>query len=208
MWPAAPERRTVDPMEARERRQGMQLDAARAGDARAWDSLYEELAPVVLGYLRARGAADAEELTGRVFREVIRGIERFEGDERDFRAWVLVTAHRALRDENGSRDRHANRTSGGSATPDLTDRGRTAAAAVDLMDVVDRSGDGASERVQRVMSGLDPEQRSVLLLRVLGNLSIDEVARVMGVQAGTVAAVQRRGLAAVRAALVAESVRR
>jgi hypothetical protein len=43
------------------------LQAARLGEEWAWRALYDNLAPSVLGYLRARGSPDPEDLTGEVF---------------------------------------------------------------------------------------------------------------------------------------------
>ena len=43
------------------------LEAARAGSEWAWASIYGDLAPAVLGYLRARRAGEPEDLVGEVF---------------------------------------------------------------------------------------------------------------------------------------------
>ena len=51
------------------------------------------------GYLRAHGAAEPEDLAGEVFLQVVRGLDRFSGAERDFRAWVFTIAHRRLVDD-------------------------------------------------------------------------------------------------------------
>ena len=56
----------------------------------------------------------------------------------------------------------------------------------------------SADQVHRVLAALSPDQRAVLLLRVLGDLSVDEVARALGKRSGAVKALQRRGLAAVR----------
>ena len=39
-----------------------------------------------------------------------------------------------------------------------------------------------------------PDQRSVLLLRILGDMTVEEVARAVGKRPGAVKALQRRGL--------------
>ncbi|HEY3019439.1 MAG TPA: sigma factor, partial [Solirubrobacteraceae bacterium] len=81
------------------------LQAARAGAEWAWERLYGALAPKVAGYLRANGAADPEDLTGEVFLQVVRGLERFSGDEHAFGAWVFTIAHRRLVDDLRRRSR-------------------------------------------------------------------------------------------------------
>lgn len=81
------------------------LDAARAGAEWAWRVLYENLTPSVLGYLRSRGAPDPEGVCGEVFRQLVRDIHRFEGDEGGFRSWVFVMAHHRLLDDLRRRSR-------------------------------------------------------------------------------------------------------
>jgi RNA polymerase sigma factor (sigma-70 family) len=75
------------------------LAAARGGAEWAWARIYGDLAPPVLGYLRTRGAADAEDLMGEVFLQVVRDLNTFEGGERDFRAWVFTITHHRLLDD-------------------------------------------------------------------------------------------------------------
>ncbi|HEX4906933.1 MAG TPA: hypothetical protein VFU93_15885, partial [Acidimicrobiales bacterium] len=60
------------------------LAAARAGADWAWERLYESVAGSVRGYLAAHGAVDADELTGEVLLQLVRGLGRFEGDEAGF----------------------------------------------------------------------------------------------------------------------------
>ena len=47
-------------------------------------------------------------------------------------------------------------------------------------------------------AGLPDDQRSVLLLRVLADLTVEQVAAVMGRSVGSVKALQRRGLRTLR----------
>src|SRR3954471_20934012 len=75
------------------------LAAARAGAEWAWERIYGELAPSVAGYLRAHGASEPEDVAGEVFLQVVRGLERFEGGEAAFRAWVFTIAHRRCVDD-------------------------------------------------------------------------------------------------------------
>ncbi len=56
----------------------------------------------------------------------------------------------------------------------------------------------ATERVHRLCEGLVPDQRDVLLLRMLACLTVEEIAQALGKTPGAVKALQRRGLAAIR----------
>ena len=74
------------------------LESARQGREAAWQELYNGLAPVVLGYLRANGAPDPEAVLSEVFLQVARDITTFDGEERGFRSWVFTIAHHRLID--------------------------------------------------------------------------------------------------------------
>ena len=54
-----------------------------------------------------------------------------------------------------------------------------------------------AERVAEICERLAPDQRDVLLLRLVGDLTIDQVAEVVGKTSGAVKALQRRGLGAI-----------
>jgi RNA polymerase sigma-70 factor (ECF subfamily) len=61
-------------------------------------------------------------------------------------------------------------------------------------------------RVREVIDSLVPDQRQVLLLRILGGLTVGEVAAALGKSPGAVKALQRRGLAAIERQLAEEGV--
>ena len=164
------------------------LAAAREGSEAAWQELYNGIAPVVLGYLRANGSPDPEDVLSEVFLQVARDIGSFDGEERGFRSWVFTIAHHRLIDAR----RHSAR--------------RPVELAPEPPEPVDRADDAAdlalarigTEEVQRVLETLSPDQRAVLLLRVIGDMSIEDVAKTVGKRTGAVKALQRRGLAAIK----------
>ena len=55
-----------------------------------------------------------------------------------------------------------------------------------------------TEKVHRVLESLSADQREVLLLRIVGDLSIEQVARAVGKRPGAIKQLQRRALAAIR----------
>jgi RNA polymerase sigma factor (sigma-70 family) len=164
------------------------LEAAREGSEVAWREIYDDLAPVVLGYLRANRAPDPEDVLGEVFLQVARDISRFEGDDRGFRSWVFTIAHHRLIDAR----RHSARRPVELTAEPPEPRGRADDAADEALRKI------SSKEVQRVLATLSEDQRAVLLLRVIGDLSIEEVAKAVGKRPGAVKALQRRGLAAVK----------
>lgn len=168
------------------------LDAARAGDGQAWSELYHGVAPLLIGYLRAQRLPDPEDVAGEVLLEVVRDLHRFEGSERNFRSWVLAIAHHRLLD---ARRRAARRPL--SLVPgDELDPG----AAVTDTETESLANLGFGE-LEPALATLTEEQRAVLLLRVVGDLSVAEVATIVGKRPGAVKQLQRRAADAMRRAL-------
>lgn len=161
------------------------LEDARRGERDAIEALYRDLAPSVLGYLRGQGAREPEDLTSEVFEGVFRGLPRFRGEEAGFRSWVFTIAHRRVLDERRR-------------------RGRRPEVAMDPADLADRGpiGDAEGEALGRlgsrwaleVLGKLTEGQRSVVLLRVLADLPVAEVARVLGRSEGAVKNLLQRGV--------------
>lgn len=163
------------------------LAAARAGGEWAWRRLYQDLAPVVLGYLRSHGARDPEDLLGEVFLRVARSLSDFEGDETGFRSWVFTIAHHRLVDERRKAGRRA-------TEPTEDERIHAALPAVDHVepDVVERAS--TEQIVALLEEALTEDQREVLVLRLVGGLTISEVADIVGRTENATKQLQRRGL--------------
>lgn len=172
------------------------LAAARREDPRAYETIFNTLAPVVTGYLRLQGAREPEDLTSEVFVSVIRNLGRFEGDEPGFRSWVFTIAHRRLQDE---RRRLARRPQLEPLVPDLDPAGSE-----DVEKTVELTM--STEQVQTLCTQLAPDQRDVILMRLLGRLTIEEVATALDKSPGAVKALQRRGFAAIARLLEREGV--
>jgi RNA polymerase sigma-70 factor (ECF subfamily) len=81
--------------------------------------------------------------------------------------------------------------------------GEPAADAAD--EALARIGD---ERVQAILASLSADQRAVLLLRIVGDLSLKQTAEAIGKRTGAVKQLQRRGLAAVKRELERKGVTR
>ena len=168
------------------------LAAAQAGEGWAFTRLYESLAPAVGGYLRAQGAEDPEDVTSEVFMRVFTGCGAFTGSEAQFRSWVFSIAHYRLIDSRRARTR-ANRVEPLNAQTVDDDQAPKSAAAED-----EALGRLATEHATEVLAELTPDQRDVLALRLIAQLSVQEVATVLDKPAGAVKALQRRALATLR----------
>ena len=165
--------------------------AAREGQAWALTEIWQRHAATVTGYLRGRGARDADDLTSDVFVAVFERLSTFHGDDADLRAFVFTVAHHKLVDDLRRRARR------GEALPyDAGSDARTEPSAETT--ALDAIGD---QRVRELLDTLSPEQREVILLRVVGDLSLEQTAEVVGKRVGAVKALQHRALAALRRTL-------
>lgn len=163
------------------------LAAARTGSDWAWHSIYRDLAPPVLGYLRANGAPEPEDLLGEVFLQMVRDLPRFEGGEVQLRAWVFTIAHRRLIDDRRRRTRRPVESD-----PSV---GHDVVGGDVEEEALEQIG---QERVRRELERLSADQRTVLLLRLFGDLTVEQVADATGKKPGAVKALQRRALAVLR----------
>jgi RNA polymerase sigma-70 factor (ECF subfamily) len=167
------------------------LTAAQAGAGWAFEVLYRDLAPSVTGYLRLHRAVEPDDLASETFIGVFTGLSGFSGDEAALRAWVFTIAHRRLVDDWRKRSR---RPQVADDPGDLTE--------LYGGDVEDDALTGlGTDNVHHMCAELPDDQRSVLLLRILADLTIEQVAQAMGRSVGATKALQRRGLRTLRTRL-------
>lgn len=168
------------------------LVAAQAGAEWAWTLLYRATAAQLLGYIRAQGTTDAEDLLGEVFLQAARNLKGFSGGEEGFRSWLFVLAHHRVIDERRRRSRRP--ADPVAAVPDHVG-GSTEDDAMRSLATADALA---------ALAVLTPEQRDVVLLRVFADLSLEEVARVVRRPLSAVKALQRRGYARLRKVLASD----
>ncbi|MFT5223439.1 MAG: RNA polymerase sigma factor (sigma-70 family) [Glaciecola sp.] len=167
------------------------LAAARNGEAWAWEGLYTELAPVVLGYLRGQRAPTPEDLLGEVMLQVVRDLAAFTGTEPQFRSWVFTIAHHRLLDARRYERRRPVDTLSGN------DLASCAPAALEVTE--DQALESlTTEEIRLLFKVLTADQRTALLLRVVAGMTIGEVAEIMDKRVGAVKQLQRRGIHALR----------
>lgn len=164
------------------------LDAARTGAGWAFERLYTTLASAVHGYLRAQGAHDPDDAVSDVFLRVFRRIGDFDGDVARFRSWVFVIAHNLLLDERRYVGRRPTEV-----PVDMVPESATMSDAAE--DALARLNDA---RLRAVLDLLAPDQRDVLLLRFVVDLSLEETAQATRRSVTAVKALKRRGLDALR----------
>ena len=171
----------------RDRRFKRRFDAAAAGDASACRWLWDCYSGPIVGFLRARGTPDADEVVNDVFFAAFSGIARFEGDESDFRAWLYRIARNKRVDA-------------------IRRKGRR--PVVFSPDDDQPCGDGSVEseaiaaledaELRAVLDVLTPDQRDVIILRFVSDLSLEQTATAVDKPIGAVKSLQHRGLEQLR----------
>ena len=170
------------------------VSRAQAGDSGAFAQLYDLYAPRVLSYLRyhlgARGAADlAEDLAADVFLKVLEKLPTYRHRGAPFSAWLYRVAHNRLIDYRRAAARR---------------QGVPLEACAEVGDPsAPRALEGAlaHDRLARVLTGLTPDQRRVIVLRFLQDRSVAYTARLLAKHEDAVKQLQVRALRALRRAL-------
>jgi RNA polymerase sigma factor (sigma-70 family) len=173
------------------------LAAAQTGAEWAFEKLYIEFNPRLERYFGARAPAVRDDLTAETWISVAGTLRAFRGDERQFRSWLFTIAYRRL-----------------------VDHWKQAASApepVDPFSMTGRGGDddpevavvesmSAQEAARRIVACLPPDQGDVILLRVLGDLDVEQVAEILGKRPGAVRALQHRALKTLKKEISLEAV--
>lgn len=154
-----------------------------------FEQLYEEHAPGLLGYLvyRTGDRALAEDVLADSFERVLRSRRRFDPARASAKTWIYSIALNRLRDVLRRRDaerRALERVGSG----------------------VDAGPGGINERDEReallaALAQLSPEEREAVALRYGGDLTVPEVAKVLGTKLSTAEGRVYRGLDKLRGLL-------
>jgi len=162
------------------------VSEACANNPVALRAVYESLAPGVLGYLRSKGCEDPEGLSQEVFLTVFAKLPTVTGGAAGLRTFAFSVAHARMVDEFRRRERQP-----ATAPYDpLADTRYTESAEAAVL--------GSTLSAAPLLEGLTDQQREVLLLRVVADLSLEESATIMGKTANSVKQLQRRALIALK----------
>jgi RNA polymerase sigma-70 factor (ECF subfamily) len=165
------------------------LAAAGKGEHWALTELFRAYQPQLLRYLRNQEPSMADDLAGEVWVSVARGLNRFEGDEPGFRGWLFtIGKYRVIE----HRRKAARRKTDPIADDRLDVQADTGLSRDPATLVLDRLG--AQEAIDRLIADLSPDQAEAVRLRVLGDLDVTEVARIMGRSPGSVRVLCHRAL--------------
>ncbi len=166
--------------------------SAKEGDQAAFARLYEENFNRVYRYvsLRIGDRTEAEDLTQQVFLNALRAIGSFNWKGTPFTAWLFRIAHNQVVDHF----RKKSRQSPAEVDDSLPSQTGSPEKIIELNFEVARMIEATKQ--------LTPAQREVISLRFAGELSIEEVARIVGRSEGAVKALQHSAIIALRKVLM------
>jgi RNA polymerase sigma-70 factor (ECF subfamily) len=162
------------------------IRSAQRGDADAFRTLYREIQPRLLRYLRALVADEAEDVASETWLQAARDLPGFAGDFDGFRGWVIkIARHRAVDHIR----RSGRRPPSVPVTPEdlacLAALDDTAAGAIEAV---------TTDAALRLIATLPQEQAEAVLLRAVVGLDAGTAGTVLGKRAGAVRSAAHRGL--------------
>ena len=166
--------------------------AAKEGAPWAWEQLYSWLSPRLLGYLRARGSRDPEGALGETWLQLARNVATFEGDATGFRSWAFTVAHHRVIDEARRRKR----------TPPPQALDEVLADDQQSLGVIDSESEALAaielDELVGSIAFLSDLQKSTLLLRIIGDLSVAQTAEALGKSESAIKTAQYRAISILR----------
>ena len=172
------------------------VSAAVRGDHEAFREVYDVLAPAVHGYLRAKGVEDAEGVTSEVFLAVLPRLEGLRGGATGLRTLVFSVAHARAVDDVRRRVRRP------LDVPYEAERDLRRTESAEHHAV----GSLEAERALELMKHLREDQRTAIMLRIIGDLTLEQTAEVMDRTVPSIKQLQRRGLTHLRHLMSSEEV--
>lgn len=165
--------------------------SARLGEQEAWESLYRAIYPRLHTYLgRHVGFENADDAVNETMARAVAGISRFKLGRAGFDGWVFGIARRVAAEHYRVTARRQRESEAGYLLVGLT------APEHQPEDVLVLSDD--HDRLRAAFARLSQREREVLELRVVAQLSIDDVAAAMAKRPGAVRTAQSRALAHLR----------
>ena len=169
---------------------------AQQRDQVALTQIYEENFDKIYRYivLKIGDRTEAEDMTQQVFLNAIRSISSYKFKGMPFSSWLYRIAHNQVVDYYRKKSKHA--------TVPLDESLPIPAADGDPKYLVERKVD--IEEIVTATRKLTKAQQEVISLRFAGELSIAEVAGVMGKSEGAIKALQHSAIVALRKVLATE----
>lgn len=163
------------------------VNLAKQGDPKAFTQLYDYYFDKVYRYVtfRAKDKIEAEDITQEIFLKIVTSIHSFSFRGIPFSAWLFRIAHNKVIDSLRKKNRQ--QTVSFCELPTIPP-----SCADDLHLKVELEFD--VEKLRAATKQLTSAQQDVISLRFIAELSIAEVARLMGKSQGAIKALQHSAL--------------
>jgi RNA polymerase sigma-70 factor, ECF subfamily len=154
----------------------------RSEDSLAAEDLYRENNEHIFRFIWSRvyDAQQAEDLTGEVFTRMVANLSSYRDRSLPFRAWLYRIARNLIID-------YHRKESSATALADIVDNPIAHTSPEEQAEAT-----LTLKQVQCALQNIDPEQREVVELRFLGELSLEEVSLVLNKSIPAVKALQHR----------------
>jgi len=161
---------------------------AKNRDQEAFGALYDEYVDPIFRYVyyKVGNFAESQDLTGQTFLKAFENIDSYEMRDVAFSSWLYRIAHNLVVD-------YFRRESKRESVP-IEEHPMVLATEGNPVETV--LADMDSDRLYRAMQKLTHDQREIVVLKFIDNLSNAQVAEIMGISVGAVKSAQKRGLLA------------
>ena len=164
------------------------LIKAKRGNSDGFDWLYKNYNRRVGALVRSESCPDPDEVVNTVFFKAFRAIDRFVGNQANFASYLYQIARFQVIDERRARNRRVE-----------IDDDPQIDLIVDDADPADVAvGLDSASRTHEALQALTPEQREVIVLRVLFGLTGPETAEALDKPVGAIRSLQNRAEARLR----------
>jgi RNA polymerase sigma-70 factor, ECF subfamily len=159
--------------------------AAVDGDEAAFRSLYRDVQPGLLRYLRGLVGEDAEDVASEAWLQIARDMRSYRSEGGGFRGWAATIARNRALDHLRYRQRRPSVPAAVEHFADLAGFDDTESRAMEAV---------AMHSAIEWIATLPPDQAEAILLRVVVGLDAQTAADVLGKRAGAVRTAAYRGL--------------
>ncbi len=161
------------------------LDLAKSGEEAGITLLYRNLQPLLIAYLRNRTGSNCEDVSQETWISAIGTLRNFRGKGDDFKALLFDIAHKRVVDYYRRESRRPKIT----GINESIDIPGNSFSTEDMVDEIT-----SQEAISKLVGNLTLDQAEVVLLRVIGGLSTQKVAKIMGKSVGSVRVLQHRAI--------------
>lgn len=166
------------------------IENAIKGDQEAFSILYERYVVRIYNYIyyRVGNTHDAEDITARVFYRAMGGISRYDNRGVPFSAWLYRIAHNLV--ANWYRDNARKKE------VSLEEVGQFQQRSEHLESVMVQTQE--NEKLIKAIRSLPPDRQQLIILKLVEDLSNQEIGQIMGKSEGAVKSLYHRTLLSLR----------